>query len=313
MMRDAPARAAKARRDGARRETRQDAPRTTHGTRSLCNDAFVPSPTPAHFRDKYGPCAVVAGGSYGLGAAFAEALAERGLNLILIARDAERLDATAARLREAHGTAVDTIAADIADHGAVARRVDALGRDVGLLIYDAAYAPIGPFADAAPEDLAKATAVNVTAPALLARHLAPAMVARGRGGIVFMSSLSGLQGSPNIATYAATKAFNTTLAEGLWHELRPRGVDVLACVAGAIATPGYEQASQSAPGGQHKQAPGTLPAATVAATALDALARGRGPVVVPGATNKLGRAVMTRLLPRRAAIALMARNTKGLN
>jgi len=277
------------------------------------------------FAQKYGPYALVAGGSDGLGAEFAEGIARRGVNLVLIARNEERLRATAARIAAAHGVDVIPVAADMADFEGVARRLGALKTgalktralkdgaqdvetrplEIGLLVYDAAFAPIGPFADAAPDDLAQAAAVNVRSPLLLARHLAGPMIERGRGGIVFMSSLAGGQGGPNLAAYAATKAFTTVLAEGLWHELRPRGVDVLVCTAGAIVTPGYRGASGA------KAVPGILPAGVVAKTALRAL--GRGPVVIPGATNKLGRFVMTRLLSRRGAIGLMAKNTGGLS
>lgn len=259
----------------------------------------------ARFKEKYGPYALVAGGSIGLGAAFAEAIARRGVNLVLIARDVARLEATATRLREAHGIEVATVAADMADWDGVKSRVSALTVEIGLLVYDAAFAPIGLFEDTSEDDLARAAAVNVKAPLLLAKVLAAPMIERGRGGIILMSSLAGAQGSPNLAAYAATKAFNVILAEGLWKELRPRGVDLLVCQAGAILTPGYQAAEKSKP------APGTLPASVVAETALNAL--GRGPVVVPGAVNKVGRFVMTRLLSRRAAIGLMARNTGGLS
>jgi short-subunit dehydrogenase len=261
----------------------------------------------APFRDKYGPYALVAGGSVGLGAAFAEAIARRGVNLVLLARNEERLEATAARLRGAYGVDVVAIAADMADWADVKKRV-ALTVPIGLLVYDAAFAPIGLFEDASEDDLARAVAVNVKAPLLLTKLLTAPMIERGRGGIILMSSLAGAQGSPNLAAYAATKAFNVILAEGLWKELRPRGVDVLVCQAGAILTPGYQAAAASRPAS--KPAPGTLPAKVVAETALKAL--GRGPVVVPGATNKVGRFVMARLLSRRAAIGLMAKNTGGL-
>ena len=120
-----------------------------------------------------------------------------------------------------------------------------------------------------------------------------------------MSSLAGSQGGPNLAAYAATKAFNTILAEGLWKELKPRGVEVLACVAGAILTPGYREAEGAKP------APGAMEAADVAEQALRAL--GKGPVVIPGAVNKVARFVLTRLLSRRAAIDIMAKNTGGLS
>lgn len=257
------------------------------------------------FAQKYGPYALVAGGSYGLGAAFAEGCARRGLNLVIVARKKDALEATATRLRAAYGVDVKTIAVDLADYDIVKNRVTALGVDVGLFVYDAAFVPIGPFAEATEADLAAAAAVNVKAPLLLTKLFSAPMIQRGRGGIVLMSSLAGGQGSPNLATYAATKAFNTILAEGLWKELSPRGVDVLVCTAGAILTPGYEQAESAKP------APGTLPPATVAETTLDAL--GNGPVVVPGGVNKIGRFMMTRLLSRRGAIGIMSKNTGGLS
>lgn len=257
------------------------------------------------FRERYGRYALVAGASEGLGAAFADALARRGLDLVLIARREEQLTATADRLTREHGVQVITLVADLADIDAVSRRIGALEVPIGLLVYDAAFAPIGPFEDATAEQLSLAAAVNVRAPLLLAKLLSAPMIERGRGGIVLMSSLAGSQGSPNIAAYAATKAFNAVLAEGLWRELKPRGVDVIACLAGAILTPGYQRAEGSKP------APGTLAPEAVAEQTLDAL--GRGPIVIPGAVNKLGRFVLTRLLSRRAAIAIMSQNTGGLS
>ncbi len=257
------------------------------------------------FREAYGPYALVAGGSDGLGAAFAEAIARRGLNVVLLARQEDRLNATAARLREAYGVDVVAVATDVADYESVKARIGALDVSIGLLIYNAAYAPIGRFEDTGADELARAADVNVRAPLLLAKLLSAPMIERGRGGIVLMSSLAGSQGSPNIATYAATKSFNAILAEGLWGELKPRGVDVLACMAGAILTPGYEQA------GGDKPAPGTLEARQVAERTLNAL--GKGPIFVPGALNKVARFVLMRLISRRAAIAIMSKNTGGLS
>ena len=86
-----------------------------------------------------------------------------------------------------------------------------------------------------------------------------------------MSSLAGNQGSPKIATYAASKAFNIILAEGLWHELKRHGSMLLASCAGAISTPGYKNAQNA------KEAPGTLDAATVAEKTLNALGKGPRP------------------------------------
>jgi short-subunit dehydrogenase len=257
------------------------------------------------FKDTYGPYALVAGGSYGLGAAFAEGIARRGVNLVLLARNEDQLTATANRLRDVYDIDVIAIAADMSDFRIVKERVDRLTVSIGLLVYDAAYAPIGRFEDVTEDQLARAAAVNVQAPLLLVKLLSAPMIERRRGGIVLMSSLAGSQGSPNIAAYAATKAFNAILAEGLWKELKPRGVDVLACMAGAILTPGYKDAADAKP------APGTLEASAVAEQTLDAL--GKGPIVIPGAVNKIGRFILTRLLSRRAAIAIMAKNTGGLS
>jgi hypothetical protein len=261
--------------------------------------------TTAQFREKYGPYALIAGGSYGLGSAFAEAIAKRGVNVILVARGEDRLRETSTRLRQAHGVDVIAIAADMADYETVKKRVEALEASIGLLVYNAAYAPIGLFEDTSEDRLALAVDVNVRTPMLLTRLLTAPMIRRKTGGVVLMSSLAGSQGGPNISTYVATKAFNAILAEGLWKELGSRGIDVIACCAGAILTPGYRQAEQTKP------APGTLEAHEVAEQTLKAL--GRGPFVVPGTINKIGRFVLTRLVSKRAAIGIMAKNTSGLS
>jgi short-subunit dehydrogenase len=259
----------------------------------------------AQFREKYGPYALVAGGSDGLGFAFAEAIARRGLNLVLMARQEDRLKAAAARLKEAYEIDVIAIAADMADYENVKELIGALQVSIGLLVYNAAFAPIGLFENTSEEHLALAAAVNVRAPLLLTKLLSAPMIRQRRGGIVLMSSLAGAQGSTNLAAYAATKSFNTILAEGLWKELKPHGIDVLACCAGAILTPGYQQAEKAKP------APGTLKADEVAEQTLNAL--GRGPVVIPGAINKVGRFILTRVLSRKAAINIMSKNTGGLS
>ena len=257
------------------------------------------------FKEKYGPYALVAGGSNGLGAAFAEALAQRGLNLVLFAREKERLEASAKALREKYHIDVITFAADLADYEKTKSIITGLEVPIGLLVYNAAFAPIGLFENTSEEHLALAAAVNVKAPLLLAKLLSPSMIQKHRGGIVLMSSLAGAQGSPKLAAYAATKAFNAILAEGLWKELRPHGVDVLGCCAGAILTPGYQQAENGKP------APGTLAASVVAEQTLNAL--GKGPIVIPGALNKAARFTLTRLLTRKAAIGIMSKNTGDLS
>lgn len=259
----------------------------------------------AQFKEKYGRYALVAGGSDGLGFAFAEAIARRGLDLVLMARREDMLSAAAVRLQEAYQIDVITIAADMADIDIVKELISTLDVSIGLLIYNAAYAPIGLFENTSEDDLTLATDVNVKAPLLLTKLLSASMIRQKRGGIVLMSSLAGGQGSPKLAAYAATKSFNAILAEGLWKELKPHGIDVLACCAGAILTPGYQQAEKSKP------APGTLKASEVAEQTLNAL--GKGPIVIPGFINKIGRFILTRVLSRKAAIETMSKNTGGLS
>ncbi len=257
------------------------------------------------FQEKYGEYVLVAGGSDGLGFAFAEAIAQRGLNLVLIARQEDRLKASASRLKEAYQIDVVTITADMADSENVQKSISALRVSIGLLVYNAAYAPIGLFENTSEEHLALATAVNVKAPLLLTKLLSASMIQQKRGGIVLMSSLAGGQGSPKLAAYAATKTFNAILAEGLWKELRPHGIDVIACCAGAILTPGYQQAEKAKP------APGTMKAADVAEQTLNAL--GKGPIIIPGFINKVGRFMLSRVMSRKAAIDIMSKNTGGLS
>jgi hypothetical protein len=108
-----------------------------------------------------------------------------------------------------------------------------------------------------------------------------------------------------LSAYAATKAFNTVLAEGLWKEMQPHGIDVIGCCAGAILTPGYLLA------GKNRKAPGTMTAEKIAEQTLKAL--GKGPTIIPGTLNKIARFLFTRLLTRKAAIDIMSKNVAGLS
>jgi short-subunit dehydrogenase len=256
------------------------------------------------FRGRYGPWALVAGASAGLGEAFARLLAARGLHLVLLARREEALARLAADLQSAHGVEVRTAALDLGrgDLAAVVERATA-GAEVGLLVYNAAHSAIGPFLERSLEDHLKVVDVNVRGPLVLAHLLGGAMARRGRGGLLLMTSLAASQGNPLLASYAASKAFELVLAEGLWAELRAGGVDVLACRAGATRTPGYAASRPRRP------VPLMEPE-EVARQALAAL--GRGPSAVPGALNRVAAFAFQRLLPRRASIGIMGRATRRL-
>ena len=259
----------------------------------------------ADFKNKYGPWALIAGASEGLGAAFARALANRGLNLLLIARRLNKLEVLAMELKADYQIEVEVQSVDLSDFDTVKKVVTDFKESFGLLIYNAAFAPIGYIEDIEEENLSRIVDVNIRTPLLLTKLMSSAMIANKKGGIVLMSSLAGAQGSPKIATYAASKAFNAILAEGIWKELEKHQIDVMASCAGAISTPGFNKASTG------KDAPGTLTANEVAEDTLNAL--GKGPTIIPGFTNKLAHFFMNRIFPRKWAISIMNKNTKDLS
>jgi short-subunit dehydrogenase len=265
--------------------------------------SFLNKPNPGSkksFVDDYGPWALVAGASEGLGAEFAEQLAGRGLNLVLVARRAGLLNSLVQSLSTRYAVEVRQLALDLAQPEAAESIVQAT-RDIelGLLVYNAAYSAIGSFFQRSLDDRLLELATNCRTPLVLVHALGQRMLARGRGGILLMSSLSAQQGSPYIANYAATKAYNWILAEGLWDELRSQGVDVLVCCAGAISTPNYEASAPSRLTGS-----ATTPQAVVT-SALAGL--GKGPEVVPGLGYRLSAIAMQRLLPRKFAVRIMGK------
>lgn len=191
----------------------------------------------AEWGDRYGPWAVVTGASEGIGEAFARALARRGVNLVLVARRAERLEALGRVIEEKEGMKTRVVAADLAHPESVREVIEAVsGLDVGLLVACAGYGVSGPFVDSPVERELDMLAVNCAALAHLSHALGRRLVARGRGGIILLSSLVAFQGVPRAAGYAATKAYVQSLAEGLSHELRPLGVDVVASAPGPVAS-----------------------------------------------------------------------------
>ena len=246
----------------------------------------------------------IAGASEGLGLAFAEELARRGHCLVLFARRGQLLAAQAARLQERHGISTICEVLDLGAADLAARLMIHLETaPPSVAIYNAAFAPVGNFIEQPLEHLQRVVDVNVRGPLIWSRVIGESMQRRGQGALIFMSSLAGEQGSPRISTYAASKSFNTILAEGLWAELKADGVDVLVCTAGAVRTPGYQDTAAS-------DAPGIMDAAELANVTLDGV--GRGPRISPGRINRIAALLLGRWLPRRLAIAVMARNTRSL-
>jgi short-subunit dehydrogenase len=263
---------------------------------------------PTDFLTRYGPWGIVAGASEGLGAEYAKQLAVRGLNLVLVARRTELLQSLALELSTKYDIETQTIALDLSEPDATDRIAQATDEmNVGLLVYNAAFSAIGPFLERPLEDHAKEIQTNAFTPLKLVYLFAHRMHARGSGGIVLMSSLSAFQGSAYISTYAATKAFNIVLAEGLWEEWRERGVDVLGCISGAIKTPNYLASGPEKTGGLGDM---TMNPEQVVREALDAL--GKRPYVIPGRMNQISSFVMRHLLPRKATVKFMGRILKKM-
>ncbi|VEG54445.1 short-chain dehydrogenase/reductase SDR [Mycolicibacterium aurum] len=188
----------------------------------------------------YGPWAVVAGGSEGVGAEFAALLAQAGVNVALVARKPEPLERTAARCR-ALGVQTRTLAVDLVDapDEVIAMTADL---EVGLLIYNAGANTCSEhFLDADLADFARVIDLNITAMMRLTQHYARPMRERRRGGILLVGSMAGYLGSARHSVYGGVKAFGRIFAESLWLELRQHDVHVLELVLGVTRTPAMER------------------------------------------------------------------------
>lgn len=262
----------------------------------------------AAFCERYGPWAVVAGGSDGIGAEFARQLAERGLNLLLVGRRAAPLESLAAELAERYVVETRTSSRDLSRTEDVEELLEETRElDVGLAVCNAAVSVIGPFLGQPMESHERMLDLNCRTPLHLAHTLGMRMVARRRGGIVLLSSMASFGGTFLSAHYAATKAYLRVLAEGLWIELRPYGVDIVASCPGTVRTPTFLKDDPV------ERRFGTLPVIECGPVVSDTLrALGRRPVVVPGRIDRLVAALMQRVLPRKALIALTARATRAM-
>jgi len=191
---------------------------------------------------KYGPWALIIGGSEGVGAAFARKLAAEGFKLVLVARKPEPLQQLSDEL-SAGGTAVRIASVDISKHDAVHRVREVTDDiDVGMLIYVAgANNTRGNFVDLDPEVYRSVIGINVIGQSEFTRHYGALMRQRGRGGIILTGSLSGYMGSPSLAAYTGAKAFSRVFTEALWAECAPMNIDVLHLNVGFTATPAMER------------------------------------------------------------------------
>jgi len=254
--------------------------------------------------------ALVTGASSGIGAALCRLLGAQGVDLVVVARDRERLEKLAAELGSAGEIEVEVLVADLADGGDL-RRVEArladAGRPLDLVVNNAGFGTYGPFASLDVDGEEREVAVNVTAVVRLTHAGLVPMLARGRGAVVNVSSVAGLQAKPGNATYGASKAFVSSFGEALAGEVAGTGVTVTTVLPGFTRTEFEERAGIAG-----RKIPGPLwqSAEAVAAEVLDAVREGKAWHVTGRHNQALVAA--SALAPRRLKRWLAARATRRM-
>ena len=232
------------------------------------------------------PIALVTGASSGIGEHLARLLAERGHDLVLVARDTSRLAALAKELEGAFNATAQVLPADLTDAAqlqVIEDRCHDPSAPIDLLVNNAGFGTFGSFHELDLDTELREIQLNVVALVRLTHAAATEMVPRGRGGILNVSSLAGFQPGPSNATYSATKAFVTSFTEGVHEELKGTGVSVTVLCPGFTRT-GFQAAADVPASGF----PGFMwqEADEVARVGLDALAKNQA-VAIPGALNKV--------------------------
>lgn len=256
--------------------------------------------------DQYrGSTVVITGASSGLGAEFARRFAERGADVVLVARRADRLQELAAGLEREYGVRAHPVPLDLGRPDAPDRLRDWLDRNgvrVDGLVNNAGFGTKGGFADSDPARELEQIALNVTALVALTRELLPELIASGRGVLVNLASTAAYQPCPQMAVYGATKAFVLSFTEALAAEARGSGLRVLSVAPGPTRTEFFDVLGDRSAAVGRFQTP-----AQVVSTTLRALDRRRTPAsVVSGVANAVT-ARAAGLLPRRLVLAISDR------
>ena len=248
------------------------------------------------FAERYGPWAVVAGASDGIGASVARLLGDRGVNVVLVARRRTALEEVAATIP----SETRTVVLDLSDPQAATSLADAtVDLPVGLFVYNAGADPnASRFLETPVHAWSDLVMRNCTTLVATTYHFAARMRQRGQGGIVVVTSGAAWAGGSHLAVYGASKAFDLVLAESLWAELSPAGVDVLGMVLGPTDTPAFRKVLNG------RQLDGLADPDDVARDMLDNVAN--GPTFPPDPTPFSG-------IPRRQAVELMSRGSSVIN
>lgn len=247
--------------------------------------------------------ALITGASSGLGEEFARQFARRGADLVLVARRQDVLERLASDIRQSTGRHVHVITSDLTVPGAgdaLTATLAERGLRLDTLVNNAGLGKTAPFADSSGEDVHDQLALNITAVVDLTHGLLPQLLASGKGALLNVASLTAYSPTPNMAVYAASKAFVLRFTEALAYELRANSLSVMALSPGPTRT-GFYAASGAAETGVRFQQP-----TQVVTSAFKALDRTRTPVsIVSGRQNQLSSRVLS-LLPRRTVLRMMA-------
>lgn len=260
------------------------------------------------FKDKYGPWAIIAGSAEGLGEAWSVTLARRGLNLVMVDNQKEKMESLAEKIRADHRIKTSTLHLDLSGEEAAQKIMDhCRALDCGLLVYNAAYSKVKPFMLNTDEDFMGYASINTYTQLKLVHAFSARLIEKKKaGGIILMSSLAGLIGMQQVASYAATKAFAWNLAEALHHEMKPDHIDVMACIAGATSTPAYLATNPKY--GRIK--PKVMDPASVTEEAIRKL--GKKARHICGSSNRMNYFILTRILPRKMATSMANRVMKKM-
>ncbi len=256
-------------------------------------------------KEKYGPWALVTGASSGIGKELAQRLAETGLHLVLTARRKALLQELSSALGQEYGIETRVIEADIAEQKGIDTIItQSNALDIGLVVLAAGFGTSGEFFKSAVENEQSMLRVNCEALMLMSHHFSGIFKVKQGGGLILLSSIVGFHGAPYMAHYAATKAYVQSLGEGLAHELKPYGVDVLNVAPGPVQS-GFEKRAAV----NMELAMNT---SEIGVPILKAL--GRKSTVFPGKISKL-MTYSSRIFPRWAKVKMtkvvMKRMTKN--
>ena len=254
------------------------------------------------FAEKFGSWALVTGASSGIGTGFAHGVAAKGLNVVLVSRREGQLREVADELETTHQIQTRVVATDLTDDAFLTdiRQVtDPL--DIGLVVSNAGAGVLGATLKVDVEDLVSPLTLNTTAHLRLSHHFGGRLVKKGRGGILLVGSMAGMQGTPLAGNYAGAKGYIHNLGQALNYELRRTGVHVSVIVPGPVNTPALNDRTDIDLG----KMPGPVMSVDkLVAIGLKGLAKNK-PLVVTGGANRVMDFMFRRVMPRQAGRNMM--------